>query len=198
MHWAYDREQQYPPSPHYWTEGRKEQWARSAALAYMRDHPGVTLRRSILKFADFWGLERELIAGFAQRLYSPPLWVAALAAIAVTVSYPALLLSGVLGAFLTPPRDRRTHVLLLLVVAFICGLHTIVFGHSRYHLPLIPLLALYAARVLTSGAWRELFVNARRAALPCALGCVFVTIWAAREIFVRDAERISSLLAALR
>jgi len=194
-HWAYEMPNQNPDRTG-WTEGRKDQWARTAALTYMRENPMVTFRRSVLKLRDFWGLERELIASLQQRLYSPPLWFAVLSMIAVTVSYPTLLLAGVLGACLRSPADWRMHAFLLLIVAFVCGIHAIVFGHSRYHLPLVPLIALYAARIATVGNWRELFESARRAVLPVALACMFVAMWA-QEIFVRDANRISNLLAAL-
>ena len=53
------------------TEGERERWARAKAFAYMREHPGITLRRAIIKFADFWGLEREYLAGLAMGLYRP-------------------------------------------------------------------------------------------------------------------------------
>jgi hypothetical protein len=38
----------------------------------------------------------------------------------------------------------------LLLIAFICGLHTLTFGHSRYHLPLIPILSLYGGAAICS------------------------------------------------
>src|SRR5207249_866553 len=46
---------------------------------------------------------------------------------------------------LVPPRDWRLHGLLLLVIGFVCVLHVAVFAHSRYHLPVMPFLLLYAA-----------------------------------------------------
>ena len=39
-------------------------------------HPVITLRRSLIKFADFWGLEREFIAGFRAGTFTPPAWFA--------------------------------------------------------------------------------------------------------------------------
>lgn len=42
------------------------------------------------------------------------------------------------------------HLFLLLIVAFICGIHTLVFAHSRYHLPLMPVLGIYAAAAWTA------------------------------------------------
>jgi len=195
-HWAFEMPATAPGGA-AWTEGTKEKWARATALAYMQTNPLTTLRRSVLKFADFWGLERELVAAFQQGLYNPPTWFAVLAVVAVTASYPAVLLLGVMGACVRPPSDRRTHAFVLLVIVCICGLHTIVFGHSRYHLPLIPFISLYAASVATQsvGVWRGWLGNVRQVALPVALAVLFVAIWA-REILVRDFERITRFLSA--
>ena len=74
---ATDRPDQKP------TEGRKDKWAQRKALAYMRAHPMITARRSLIKFADFWGLDREFIAGVQTGLFSPPTWLAAPAALAI-------------------------------------------------------------------------------------------------------------------
>jgi 4-amino-4-deoxy-L-arabinose transferase-like glycosyltransferase len=193
--WRYELDRQYADQTG-WTEGRQERWARDAALAYMRDHPVVTIRRSLLKFADFWGLERELIAALQRRAYTPPRWLAALCIATVAVSYPLLLLLGVAGAALAPPGDRGTHALLLAVVLFVCGVHSIVFGHSRYHLPLVPIIAIYAGRACTGVRWRMLRAGPRPAA-AAVLMLVLVVIWG-REVLVRDADRIALLLEALR
>ena len=62
----------------------------------------------------------------------------------------ALVVLGAAGIWLAAPPDWRLHVLLLLPVVVTMGAHTIVFGHSRYHLPLMPILALYAAALITT------------------------------------------------
>ena len=56
------------------TEGQKDKWAQRKAVEYMVAHPGTTLRRAVIKFADFWGLEREYAAGIAQGLYARRRW----------------------------------------------------------------------------------------------------------------------------
>ncbi len=56
------------------TEGMKDKWAQRKAIEYMRRASGQTFRRSLIKFADFWGLEREFIAGVQQGLFNPPRW----------------------------------------------------------------------------------------------------------------------------
>ena len=100
----------------------------------------------------------------------------------------AIVGAGAAGIWIAAP-DWRTQVLLLLPVVVITGVHTLVFGHSRYHLPLIPVFALYAAAFVSGArlaAWRE-----RRPAFVGATATVLmlITVWI-RQIVLVDAARI--------
>jgi hypothetical protein len=175
------------------TEGQKEKWAQGKAIEYMRAHPLVTLRRSFIKFADFWGLEREFIAGIQAGFFAPPFWFQVMASVLITLAYVAVVIAGIAGMWLTPPGDRRLQIVLLLPIVLIVGIHTIVFGHSRYHVPLIPLLALYGAALAV-----ERVPSFRLAPRSVWLGAA-VTVTAMFAIWVRqvalvDLPRISSLL----
>jgi 4-amino-4-deoxy-L-arabinose transferase-like glycosyltransferase len=192
--WSYELGQT-EPDVLSWTVGQKEKWAQRAAIAYMIDHPWTTLRRSVIKLADFWGLERELIAAFRARLYDPPVWLVLLATVGVVVAYPLVALSAAIGVWRAAPADRRAHWLMLAVIGFVMAVHTIVFGHSRYHLPLVPFLAIYAAATWTRGSWRDLLGSLRLAAAPAALMAVLVAAWG-HEVLFRDAERIRALVHA--
>jgi hypothetical protein len=119
----------------------KDKWAQGKALEYMRAHPATTLRRAAIKFGDFWGLDRSFIAGVQQGLYRPPAWFGIVGAIASLAACAALLLAAAIGLWLAAP-PWRVHVLLLLPIVLVTGIHTIVFGHPRYHDPLVPLLAV--------------------------------------------------------
>ena len=185
-----------PPHPSGrgpWTEGEKERWARDRAIAFMMEHPGLTLWRAALKFADFWALDRDFVAGLQQGLFRPPGWFAMAAATAILLAYPAVIVLAVWGAFLRPPVEWRAHVLLLLLVAFVCGLHTVVFGHPRYRLPLMPIVGIYAAASVAAGAWRE--VSLRTARAPVLVVVLLACVWTA-QFLVRDwvyAERLLTL-----
>jgi 4-amino-4-deoxy-L-arabinose transferase-like glycosyltransferase len=175
------------------TEGIKEKWAQRKALEYMREHPGITLRRSLIKFADFWGLEREFIAGVQQGLYAPPQWFSVLASVCILGAYVAIGVAGAAGIWLSAPEDRRLQVLLLLPVVAIVAGHTIVFGHSRYHLPLMPILGLYAAAFVLNRA-----PSVRLALRPTLVGATLsvttlIAIWVRQVAFV-DLPRIASVL----
>jgi 4-amino-4-deoxy-L-arabinose transferase-like glycosyltransferase len=177
------------PDGRRWTEGTKEKWAQAQARAYILANPWITLRRSALKFADFWGLERDFFAGVYRGLYSPPAWFAALAALSTVLAFILAATLGAAGAWLAPPASWRAHALLVLLVLFVTGIHTLVFGHARYHLPLVPILLLYAAAFISRRAWdvrMRLQPRAWAAAVTIAL---LASIWG-REILVRDADRL--------
>jgi hypothetical protein len=159
----------------------------------MLSHPGLTLYRFVLKFADFWGLERDLIAGFHRGWYTPGAVLESLVTLAITVSYVSLVLLAVLGVFQTPARDERAHALIILLIAFVACLHSLTFGHSRYHIPLVPLLLLYGAAVVCSRGWRRATDGWRHVAAPLACATLLTSIWA-RELLFRDADRIRDLL----
>jgi 4-amino-4-deoxy-L-arabinose transferase-like glycosyltransferase len=176
-----------------WTEGKKEKWAQREALSFMAAHPWTTLRRSLLKFADFWGLERDLLAGIQRGYYQAPTWIAVAGGGGAALAYAATAILAILGLCMAPPRPTQ-HALLLAIVVFTCAVHSVVFGHSRYHLPLIPLLLLYAGAAVTSGVWRRAF-QLRLAPLGAgSLILLLAVIWS-REVLVRDGDRIRQLLS---
>jgi hypothetical protein len=104
------------------------------------------------------------------------------------------MLLGLAGALTVPATDRRAKLLALLSVSFVCALHSIVFGHSRYHLPLMPLVSIFAAAAIVHTRWAA--VPRRGRLFLCGLLFVFMAIWV-RELAVRDAGKIATLLGRL-
>jgi 4-amino-4-deoxy-L-arabinose transferase-like glycosyltransferase len=166
------------------TQGQIDKLAMKYAFSYMLAHPGQTLSRSVAKLFHFWQLERELVADAKQGIwgaFSTPL-VVALAAI-VMGAYAATMLLGIFGAVLSPPRSLAMHALLLVLVAFVTALHCVAFAHSRYHLPLMPIVILYAA-----AAWvgrRGVLIQWRswKFAAAAAIGLVLAASWVADVAF---------------
>jgi hypothetical protein len=94
--------------------------------------------------------------------------------------------------WLTPPNDWRVQILLLFPLALFVAAHSIIFGHSRYHLPLMPLFGIYAARVIVRApSWqlvrRPLLIGAT------ATVAVLAMIWI-RQIVSVDLARLSALV----
>jgi 4-amino-4-deoxy-L-arabinose transferase-like glycosyltransferase len=185
---------EHPREMPHLTQGQLDKLALRAAVRFVLEHPWLTLRRDAVKFFNFWGLERELIAGAARGYFGPvsaPVLV--LLTLLIFGSYAAAMLAGIFGAAVRPPADRRAHGLLLLLIAFVCGLHTLAFGHSRYHLPLMPLVLVYAAAALVPA--RQIGASRGRwtFALACGLGGLLLAAWAA-EVLIVDLDRFVAAL----
>jgi 4-amino-4-deoxy-L-arabinose transferase-like glycosyltransferase len=189
--WSYSLLQEMPGAS--LTEGQKEKWAQRKAVEYMQEHPWETLRRSTIKFSDFWGLEREFVAGVRQELYDPPRWFVVLASLATGAAYPVVIILAVLGLWTVSPRDFRYQIVLLLPVVMIMGVHTIVFGHSRYHLPLVPILAVYAAAFIVDRNALHRDGARVRMAGAAATCLVLIGIWT-RQIVTVDFGRLKEFL----
>jgi 4-amino-4-deoxy-L-arabinose transferase-like glycosyltransferase len=134
------------------TQGEKDRLAMRRGVQFILKNPWLSLKRSAIKFFNFWQLERELVAGAARGYFGalPPVVLMVLTAV-IFGSYALVMLTGIYGMVMCPLPDRRLHGFLLLIMAFICGLHILAYGHSRYHLPLIPLILVYSAMALTHG-----------------------------------------------
>jgi hypothetical protein len=129
-------------------------------------------------------------------MYQPPTWFAVLSSVFVVTTFPLLLILGIWGAFCARPSSPSAHYFLLLTVGFVCLMHAVTFGHSRYHLPLVPILTMYAASFVVR--FRTILPTLRVAAFasPLALTSLCVAVWA-REVLFRDAQRLASLFHLL-
>jgi 4-amino-4-deoxy-L-arabinose transferase-like glycosyltransferase len=191
--WIHEVCTTYPPDCRG-TQGRIDKLALRQGLEFVRENLGLTAQRAVVKFFDFWGLERELIAGAAWGHYGQVSRLGLLGlAVTVAGTFAAVMVLAVFGLVFAPPADRRGHWLLLCVIAFVCGLHVVVFGHSRYHLPLVPLVLLYAAgTVMHTGAiWRQR--GGRRFALAAGLCGILVAGWT-WSFIAGDWELLSAVL----
>lgn len=132
------------------SQGKIDKLAMRYALNFMREHPALTLRRSLVKFFNFWQLEREVVADAEQGFFGLSGRTALIiSALVICGYYAACLFAAVFGALLKPPSDSALHALLILCIAIPCAAHALIFAHSRYHLPLVPLLAIYAAAAIS-------------------------------------------------
>ncbi len=136
------------------TQGQKDKMAGKYAKEFMASHPGLTLQRFGMKALCFWQLERSTAAllahGDVQGMNSEDSKQMSILVAGVVMLYYALVFTtAVFGVFFAPPKLWRVHLLFLCVVGLFWGVHSLVFAHSRYHLPLTPLLCLYSAAYVT-------------------------------------------------
>jgi hypothetical protein len=177
------------------TQGQRDKLAMRHGLNFMLSHPLLTLKRSTIKFFDFWQLDRSIVAGASRGFWGVQSKAATLLlAASVMGSYAVATVAAVFGVVLRPPRDVRFHVFVLLLLCFVCAIHTVVFAHSRYLLPMMPLVLIYSAGALADlpGLWKSR--GTRRFAVALAVSFVLVSSWLV-QIWTIDLHHVRELLS---
>ncbi len=166
------------------TQGQKDKAAGKYAKEYILAHPAQTAQRDVMKAFCFWQLERSATALLKQKILTR--WIADSSSwimpvgIFVSLYFVIVFLTALAGIIFTPPANWRINILFLCVIALFWGVHSLVFAHSRYHLPLIPLLSLY------SGACIDRLIQSRfdieisfrpRIVLCYIIGLIFTVFW---------------------
>jgi 4-amino-4-deoxy-L-arabinose transferase-like glycosyltransferase len=127
------------------TQGQLDKIAMRYGIKFMFTHPLETCERMLVKLVNFWQLEREVIKGSKEGDFGSVARLGWLPmAGSITACYVATVFLATFGILLSPPANWRLHIMFVLLIMLVCGLHTITFAHSRYHLPLIPVLSIYA------------------------------------------------------
>lgn len=174
------------------TQGQLDKLALRHGMRFVLHNPGLTLKRDAIKFFNFWQLEREFPAAARDGYFGPATTSKTLLLAAIFCgSYAATILTAIYGACCIQPSDGRIHWLLIVSILFPCAIHTLIFAHSRYHLPIIPLLAVYSAAALVN--WRSLLsgIGTPRLAVATGLCALLVAGWVRELVFV-DLELLLS------
>jgi 4-amino-4-deoxy-L-arabinose transferase-like glycosyltransferase len=185
------------PSYPTMTQGQRDKAALRAGIQFALAHPWLTIQRDVIKFYRFWQLERELVAGAARGNFGKlSKWGLVLLAGVIFASYAFVILTGLFGILLFPPEQKAIHWFLVLTILFICAMHTATFAHSRYHLPLIPLICVYSASALVNG--RHLWQHKKDCSfwLATGLSSLLVAGWLI-EIIAVDGARFMEYLRSL-
>jgi 4-amino-4-deoxy-L-arabinose transferase-like glycosyltransferase len=128
------------------TQGQIDKLAMRYAVRFMLANPGLTAQRSLVKSLNFWQLEREIVAGARRGIFGVfPSWAVLALAVVVCGYYAACLFGAIFGMLLVPIGSRPLQALFLLTILVPWAAHSLIFAHSRYHLPLVPLLCIFAA-----------------------------------------------------
>lgn len=167
-------------------------------MKFIAGNPLRFLELGVRKTGYFLAPEgRELFWGYSKNCFGEVTRAALIpAAIALIAAFPLLCFAAISGLLLRRDpsgRMNREWTPLVLVAAYFIAAHFLTFGESRFHLPLVPVLAIFAGRL----AWRP--AEGAREALGRARLLVFaVLVWLLLlNTFGRlseDWERISAIL----
>jgi 4-amino-4-deoxy-L-arabinose transferase-like glycosyltransferase len=167
------------------------------ALAFMRDDPGRIPQLIVNKAGYFFGLERRAIQFFYSSNFFGYLPPAVLLALALLLLLPFVFLapSAAFGAAAAPRSDAKA-LMLLFLAAYITP-HLLILAEERFHMTLIPFLAVFAAAAIVRR--REILASLRaplgwrRWALPAAVTILLLFNWG-YELWA-DRAHLSVLLA---
>lgn len=170
------------------TQGQKDRLAGEYAKNYMKSHPAQTLERTGMKALCFWQLERSVPAGIQRgfwgldRLGEMPRKVVFLAVTCIVmVPFALLFLLTIFGVFSLEftRKTLPTVALLLAVLLYFWALHSLAFAHERYHLPLIPIVVLFAVSLFQNAqaAWLRFRKSPLRWAPAVLLSVTYLVFW---------------------
>jgi 4-amino-4-deoxy-L-arabinose transferase-like glycosyltransferase len=178
-------------------DGERDRWATDEAMKFIRADPGRIPELLARRLAYFWGLEdRELTYFYSNNFFGPlPQPWLGIAYFFLIVPLLIVALGAPLGFALTQRRSERQLILILLLASLLAYIP--ILAEPRFHLPLIPFLAAYAA-----AAWTEnkLFsqviagLKDRKVAWYLALLAIMVLIVLWGWDFARDWPQLVQLM----
>lgn len=136
-------------------DARRDEMGKQAALGFIRSDPGRVPTLMLRKLAYFWGLDRRALTYFYGCGFFghwPPLLLGAaltLDAMPLVALLPLAMIGLICG------RWSNTKLLLALVLAAFTGIHVLILSEPRFHLPLLPILAVLAAHAIFDHGWTE-------------------------------------------
>jgi 4-amino-4-deoxy-L-arabinose transferase-like glycosyltransferase len=142
--------------PNATTDAELSAIALRAGLQHAASHPHQTIRVGIAKIGYLFGLEgREHVWLYSIKYFGGltprTLWAWGIALLA---SFPLLMIPALVGMLRPGLTATPAGAAMLTIVVVSAFLHFASFGDARYHVPLVPILAIFAARTVEHGGPR--------------------------------------------
>jgi len=156
----------------YWsqatTDVQRSKIGIDAGMAFIRSHPGRSFVLALHKIGYLVGLEGREHAWtysyhFHGRRSAAVVWAWGLG---LLVSFPLVMIAALAGMFLPGRAGTPLGITLIVILMFVVLVHVGSFGESRFHLPWVPVLAIFASALWAPHArvawsWpRRLFLGA--------------------------------------
>lgn len=132
-------------------DGLRDRIGVEKALEFIRADPGRVPYLAVRRLGYFFGLERRALTYFYSNDffgYIPQPTLTIIAAV-LLLPFVAVSLSAAFGLALVRP-DRRTVLLVLVLLGYLAP-HVLILGEDRFHLTLVPFLAMLAGQCWAGG-----------------------------------------------
>ena len=159
----------------------RDRAAYALALNFMRAEPATFFARVPTKFADLWGFERSFIDNAEATLRGGG-WNSFSkigSDLFAAFVYMFVMTCGVAGFVFAPPDKWK--ILFGAFTLYFVFVHLVIFGDGRFHLPLIPFFAMYAAWFMVMV--RRVSFSPTRVGVTLCLILLLGIVWA-RELWV--------------
>ena len=166
---------------------QRNQVGMQSAWRFITDNPPRAARQVIQHFSTLFGLEWREFRFFYHNNYLGewPAWLIVTTLLWFCLPLIILLPLSLYGIVVFKPGPERQ--VLLSVILVLTLIHTLTLADPRYHLLMVPILAIFAARGWTVGLDRRAFRLALAATLP------FLLIWTLE--ILREWDRLQIMLA---
>lgn len=179
-------------------DAERDRLGTQQALAFIRAQPGRFLPLALNRLGFFFGLEKRVLMYFYANDLLGYLPLPLLLGVAAILLLPFVILapSAALGLGLARANSRIT--LLYLLLLFYLLPHIFILAEDRFHLALVPYLAMLAAQAWAGGfpafvaRWQESRTGKVALALALITALLLFVNWGLE--LVRDADKIAALL----
>jgi hypothetical protein len=133
-------------------DGLRDQIGTAKAIEFIKDDPSRILPLAIMRAGHFFGLERRALTFFYSNDFFGYVPTPALLAASILLLLPFVVLtsSSAYGLILADWKQKEV-VLLGIVMATYILPHVLLLAEDRFHLTIVPFLAIFAARLWDGG-----------------------------------------------
>jgi hypothetical protein len=133
-------------------DGLRDQIGTTKAIEFIKDDPSRILPLAIMRAGHFFGLERRALTFFYSNNFFGYVPTPALLAASILLLLPFVVLtsSSAYGLILADWKQKEV-VLLGIVMATYILPHVLLLAEDRFHLTIVPFLAIFAARLWDGG-----------------------------------------------
>jgi hypothetical protein len=179
-------------------DAERDRVGTEKALEFIQAQPERFIPLAINRLGFFFGLEKRVLMYFYSNNiigHIPLLWLLTISAILLL---PFVLISTSAAFGLACLRWRPEHILLLLLLVGYTLPHVFILSEDRFHLALVPYIAILAAQVWIHGLaplrarWEESQIGKWIVSLAVLTAVLLVANWSFE--LIRDADKITQLL----